>query len=117
MPSRDLWTQGRQMDIQSLLRSLLSALALMPGDSLPLYLSSPWVTDFPLFANRQDEFSALLADFEEGEILFSTYLSQLSRRRWVRIMTVDNPASRSFVDSPAIRKPTGIAVRFAGAGH
>jgi hypothetical protein len=117
MPSRDLWTQGRQAEIQGLLRSLLSALALLPADSEPLYISSPWVTDFPLFANRQGEYSALLPEFEEGEILFSTYLAQLSRRRPVRIVTVDNPASRCFVEGLAIRTSEGIEVRFAGASH
>ena len=75
MASRDIWSRAGSLQIRDLLASLLSARLLGGTSTDPLYVCSPYLTDFPVFDNALGQFQMLFhnrPDFgERGEVLFS----------------------------------------------
>lgn len=114
--SRDIWSHGSGQRLRDLLASSLSTLLLMDKLEKPVYVSSPWISDFVLFDNRYKEFESLFPDLaDQVDIRFSDYLTRLARQTQVRIITTKNETSAGFLErfghgpaSPDLR------YRFAG---
>lgn len=101
------------MVLADAMASVLAMLLLHSDDRRPVYFSSPWVTDFPLFRNQFRDYASLfprLAD--EDEIWFSDYLVRLASDREVRLLTTDNAHSNAFLGMPKLDRP-GIHARLA----
>jgi hypothetical protein len=116
--SRDIWSHGSGTQLSDLIGSSLSTLLLLPKTERPIYLSSPWISDFPLLRNQFKQFSSLFPHLDaRADIRFSDVLQAISERMPVRIVTVSNEVSKSFVDSTQLRICQGISTRFAPEVH
>ena len=65
--SRDIWSHGSGTQLSDLVGSSLSTLLLLPKTEKPIYLSSPWISDFPLLRNQFKQFSSLFPHLDAGE--------------------------------------------------
>lgn len=118
MPSRDIWSPGGGAVLADAIASVLAMLLLRSDDRRPVYFSSPWITDFPLYRNRFREYAALfprLAD--EDEIWFSDYLVRLASEREVRVLTADNEYSKTFLRTPKLETSRLTAKLAEGPYH
>lgn len=98
--SRDIWSHGSGRQLQDLLASSLSTLLLMSPEDKPVYVSSPWMSDFLLFENRYREYESLFPDLaDHAEIFLSRYLIRLARKLPVRLITTKNNISENFLNS------------------
>ncbi|MER9593966.1 hypothetical protein [Mesorhizobium sp. M0244] len=112
LQSRDIWTHGGGWPLPDLLRSALASLLLLGVHDRPAYFASPWITDFDLFDNRFRDFAALFPRLaEQPWIRFSDYLSVLSSKLEVRLLTTDNDRSGAFMSTPALRNASRVACR------
>lgn len=116
---RDIWSHGSGRQLRDLLASSLSTLLLMEPGEKPVYVSSPWMSDFVLFENRYREYEFLFPDLaDHGEILFSHYLLRLARKLPVRLITTKNDTSNAFLNALQIaRGPALPHWRFADDGY
>src|SRR5271166_2545466 len=119
MASRDIWSKRASENIQELLASLLVALLLQEPRSTPLYLCSPYLSDFRLLDNSFGQFADLFTYLPElgdkADILFTETLRELSSRSPVRIITVQNPSSIPFATRLLDPAEPNLTVRFARA--
>ena len=80
MASRDIWSRAGTLQVRDLLASLLGARLLAAADAQPLYICSPYLTDFPLFDNAFGQFQPLFRarpDIGDHQtILFSEALAE-----------------------------------------
>lgn len=98
MPSRDIWKHGSGRQLEDLLASAMLTLLLPGSEGRPVYLASPWMSDFALFDNGSRQVGALFPDLaDRGEIRFVEFLSALCTRHDVRIITSRNRTSDAFV--------------------
>jgi len=113
--SRDIWSHGSGSQLRDLLSSALSTLLLMEGKGRPIYISSPWISDFVLFQNNYHEFEALFPDLaDQIEIRFVDYLKRLARKFEVRIITTKNEISEAFLSNfPQMNFPPKVKYLFA----
>lgn len=112
--SRDVWSHGTGRELLDLLSSSFCTLLLLEGETQPVYFSSPWMSDFVLFENRFHEFERLFPELDSPtEIKFSDYLTRLSRRLNVRIITTQSDVSLSFLKRLAAAGNSQIQHRFA----
>src|SRR5688572_7076277 len=102
MPSRDIWSKGGGEKIQDLLGSLLATLVIGNATSTPLYLCSPYLSDFRLLDNAFGQVSTLFTHIPEladkGQVLFSETLREIAFRMPVRIVTVRHSSSSAFIE-------------------
>lgn len=116
MSSRDLWIRAGSGSARDLLSSLLAARLLGESSKDPLYVASPYLTDFPLFQNQIGQYRALFFRNsemgEQTEITFSDALIELASRGPVRILTVPGENADPFVSRLLRFKTPGISVRF-----
>jgi hypothetical protein len=99
-----------------LLGSALAVLLLAGDGEVPVYFSSPWISDFALLGNHYREVVPLFPDSaEQSEIRFVDYLLRLSEQRPVRIITTDTKVSRTFLSSPVLAgaAPARLEARIA----
>jgi hypothetical protein len=117
--SRDIWSHGNGRPLRDLLASSLSTLLLMGGGEKPVYVSSPWMSDFVLFENSYREYEALFPDLADHyEIMFSSYLARLSRKLPVRLITTKNDISEAFLNSlKNVRGAVFFQYRFADGDY
>jgi hypothetical protein len=117
MPSREIWSKGGGEKIQGALASLLASLLLQEASESPLYLCSPFMSDFRLLDNRFEQFADLFTSLtglaDKSQILFSETLRELSSRKPVRLVTVRHPSSMAFVERLLDAAEPNIAVHFA----
>jgi len=114
MASREIWSHGSGTALQDLLASILGNLLLQGPSARPVYFSSPWMSDFPLFQNHFGEFSALFPDRpDQDQIRFTEFLARLSNHRPVRVITVQTPTSETFAKSPTLQSCSAVEIRFA----
>jgi hypothetical protein len=117
MSSRDIWSKGGGEKIQDLLGSLLTTLIMEDAVASPLYLCSPYLSDFILLDNAFGQVSTLFTQIPEladkGEILFSETLREVSFRMPVRIVTVRHPSSIAFVERIMAPSHRDISTRIA----
>jgi phosphatidylserine/phosphatidylglycerophosphate/cardiolipin synthase-like enzyme len=105
MPSRTVWKHGSGPQIRDAVASALLSL-LLPGGRQPVYVASPYMSDFELFDNSTRALAGVVPRLaDHGVIRFSDYLRSLAERVEVRVMT--SPKSQAFVD----------LLRGAGAAH
>ena len=117
MPSRDVWSPGAGGVLGDILGAAIVGLALRSDVGSPVYFSSPWITDFPIFTNRFREFAALFPErADEDEIRLSDCLVRLARDREVRIITSSTKESLAFLKDARFGG-FGISSRLASAGY
>jgi hypothetical protein len=72
------------------------------------------MSDFPVYDNAFDEFSALFPDIaSQRQIWFSDFLKRLASSTAVRIVTTRSDTSRSFLANTQITRQDGIEIRIA----
>jgi hypothetical protein len=117
MASRDIWSRPGSLQVRDLLASLLSSRLLLESDAGPLYVCSPYLTDFPIFDNAFSQFQSLFRSCpefgEQGSVLFSQALIETSNRMPVRIIGVPGPYSDSFLRATIREKCPNISGRYA----
>lgn len=112
--SRDIWSYGGGRELRDLLGSAFCTLMLLEGDTQPVYLSSPWMSDFVLFENSFHEFDRLFPEMEEqAEIRFSNFIARLARKLEVRIITTESETSTNFLSRLKMIDAKNIQHRFA----
>ena len=117
--SRDIWSHGGGQNLRDMLNSSLATLILMGRLERPVYVSSPWISDFVLYDNRYREFEALFPDLGDRiGIRFSDCLKRLARQGQVRIITTRNETTGAFLEALE-REPNGSALlyRFADGDY
>src|SRR3954453_21490526 len=88
-------TQQASRQIRDVLQSVLVGEVLVPPPRL--WLVSAWIVDAPVIDNRGGEFSALVADWPDREILLSEVLAELlAAGTRVTVATNDHPANHAF---------------------
>lgn len=121
MSSRDIWSQLGNLQIRDVLASLLSARLLADEADEPLYVCSPFLTDFPLFDNGLGQFQALFTKRpkfgEQSEIRFSQVLIEVSERVPVRLIGVPGPNADAFLRSTITSSNLKISGRHASDLH
>jgi hypothetical protein len=121
MGSRDLWSRAGSLQVRDLLASLLAARLLAGSSAEPVYVCSPYLTDFPVFDNALGQFQRLFLhrpEFgERPEILFSQALLELSARMPVRLIGVPGPYADAFLRNTVRRDAPRIAGRHASVLH
>jgi len=117
MASRDIWSRAGSLQVRDLLASLISARLLAEASSDPLFVCSPFLTDFPLFDNALDQFRPLFChrpEFgEHPEILFSEALAELSNCMPVRLIGVPGQYADAFLRSTVKFENPNISGRYA----
>lgn len=118
MPSRDVWSKGGNDTAQGLLASLIATLLLSDRSRAPMYLCSPYLSDFVLFDNSFGQFTAILSDLPEladkRALRLSDVLRCLARHMPVRIVTIRHPSSSAFLDRLTGSSEDDISIRLAG---
>lgn len=113
MASRDVWSHGGGAALRELLAGSLAALLLQGRSERPVYVSSPWISDFALFQGGFRQFAGLFPEWaDEPEVRFGAYLGHLARLRPVRLIAVANPTSETFALALSAADPRP-AVRYA----
>jgi hypothetical protein len=117
MASRDIWSRAGSLQVRDLLASVLSSRLLVTASDDPLYVCSPYLTDFPVFDNSFGQFQPLFQSCPEfGEqdlILFSQALIEISSRMPVRIISVPGEYALSFLRATVREKVPNISARYA----
>jgi hypothetical protein len=117
MASRDIWSKRASENIQELLASLLVALLLQEPRTTPLFLCSPYLSDFRLLDNSFGQFADLFTHLPEladkTDILFSETLRELSSRLPIRIVTVQHSSSIPFINRLLDPAEPNLIARFA----
>jgi len=77
----------------------------------PIYLCSPWISDFPIFDNSNGQFSSLVpAAADRMRVNLSDCLAQLVLENEVRVVSKKTPASEAFSRMVALSK-SGVQLR------
>jgi hypothetical protein len=117
MASRDIWSRAGSLQVRDLLASLLSARLLAEAASDPLYVCSPYLTDFPVFDNAFGQFQPLFRhrpEFgERAQILFSQALAELASRMPVRLIGVPGEYADAFLRAAVRLDAPNISGRYA----
>ena len=117
MASRDIWSRAGSLQVRDLLASLLSARLLADAASDPLYVCSPYLTDFPVFDNPFGQFQPLFRHRpeygERAQILFSEALVELASRMPVRLIGVPGEYADAFLRAAVRLDTPNISGRYA----
>jgi len=117
MASRDIWSRAGSLQVRDLLASLLSSRLLAEASADPLYVCSPYLTDFPVFDNAFGQFQPLFRQLpeqgERAEIMFSQALIELSGRMPVRLIGVPGEYASAFLRAAVRADSPNISGRFA----
>lgn len=122
MANRDIWSRAGTLHVRDLLASLLSTRLLAPPTpNEPLYVCSPFLTDFPLFDNALGQFRPLFHNHPEfGQqpaILFSQALIELSHRLPIRLIGVPGEYADAFLRTTLRAEYSNISGRYASKLH
>lgn len=103
MYSRDIHSRDGGKKVRDLLASFLGLLLLDTIITRPIYLISPWLSDFKLLDNTFGQFKSLFrihTNFSEcPHILFSETLIEISQYVPVKIITWPDKNSMTFVSN------------------
>lgn len=100
MPTMDLWSNAANLELRQLFRSAMASLLMLESPSRPIYICSPWISDFTVFENRFDEFGHLVPSVEErSSISLSHCLQQLARVHEVRIISRRTEVTLTFLSN------------------
>lgn len=121
MSSRDIWSRAGSLQVRDLLASLLSVRLLSCPAPNPLYVCSPFLTDFPVFDNTFSQFQPLFRqrpEFgEQSAIYFSQALVELSYIQAVRIIGVPGIYADTFLQAMVRHEYPHISGRYARDLH
>jgi hypothetical protein len=113
MGSRDIHSRDGGTKVRDFLGSLLTNLILSKNLEKPIYLISPWLSDFCLLENQFGQFRDLFIrriEFSENpKIFFSQVLLELSSKVELRIMS-SQVSSKKFLDLFSDEK--GVQTKF-----
>jgi hypothetical protein len=119
MASRDIWSRAGSLQVRDLLASLLSSRLLLKPDTGPLYVCSPYLTDFPVFDNSFGQFQPLFRAHsgfgEQSSVLFSQALMEISCLMPVRIISVPGDYADAFLRVTVREQYPHIKGRYASA--
>lgn len=103
MPTMDLWSNAANLELRLLFRSAMASLLLLDTRTQPIYVCSPWISDFTVFENRFGEFDHLVPCVEErSSIRLSDCLCQLSSLHEVRIISRRTEVTLTFLANPRL---------------
>ncbi|WP_434718135.1 hypothetical protein P5W98_00685 [Paraburkholderia sp. A1BS-2L] len=113
MPTMDLWSNAANLQLRQLFGSAMASLLLLDVPTRPIYVCSPWISDFIVFENRFGEFNQLvpIAD-DDRNIRFSDCLRQLACLHDVRIMSRRTEVTLTFLRNPRLAED-GVKARLA----
>lgn len=117
MSNRDIWRHGSGRQLHDLIASACAVLLLVRDDS-HVYFSSPWMSDFMLLGNQFREFGAAIPELTDlNQISFAQYLSALSKRRPVRLVTTNTDTSKTFIGKEEVAEAAGIKIKMASDNY
>ena len=100
MPSRDIYSRDGGKKVRDLLASFFGVLLLSGTNDKPMYLISPWLSDFKLMDNAFGQFKDLFrintSLGENSHILFSEAFLEASGSVPIRIITWPDVKSKAF---------------------
>lgn len=103
MPTMDLWSNAANVELRHLFRSAMALLLLVDKPSRPIYVCSPWISDFTVFDNRLGEFAQLVSGSQERSgVRLSDCLRHLARRHTVRIISRRTEVTLGFLANPGL---------------
>lgn len=103
MPTLDIWSKSASWRLRGLIQSSIANLLLARVHERPIYLCSPWISDFPVFDNANGQFDALVpCAAGRMRINLSDCLAQLSLENNVRIVSKSTPATDAFRSMPML---------------
>jgi hypothetical protein len=101
MPSRDIHSYDGGKKVRDFLSSIFGTLLMKQDHEKPIYLISPWISDFLVFDNKFSQFRDLFRNqpqsAEELDIKFSDILLELSANNSIRVITSDQTTSKTFL--------------------
>lgn len=104
-PTLDIWSNAASWRLRGLVQSSIANLLLAKKFERPIYLCSPWISDFQVFDNSFSQFSALVPDAaDQMRINLSDCLAQLSTENDIRIVSKKTPTSDAFFGMPILSK-------------
>jgi len=99
----DLWSSPANLELRQLFRSAMASLLLLEKPMQPVYVCSPWVSDFIVFDNRFGEFNHLVPCVaEECSIRLSDCMRQLATLHDVRIISRRTEVTLAFLANPQL---------------
>jgi hypothetical protein len=105
MPTLDIWSTAASWRLHGLIQSALACLLSARDLQRPIYICSPWISDFPVFYNALKQFSALVPmSSDKTRIYFSDCLAQLSESQDIRIFSKRTASTEAFSRLPALKK-------------
>jgi len=103
MYSRDIHSRDGGKKVRDLLASFLGILLIDAKITRPIYLISPWLSDFKLLDNTFGQFKDLFRVYtnfsENPHVLFSETLIEISQYVPIRIITWPDKNSKIFVSN------------------
>jgi hypothetical protein len=103
MPTMDLWSNAANLELRQLFRSAMASLLLLNTPSRPIYICSPWISDFIVFENRFGELGHLVPGLEErSSIRLSDCLQQLAHLHDVRVISRRTDVTLTFLSNPRL---------------
>ena len=101
MSSRDIHSRSGGVTVRDLLASFMSTVLINAKDGRPIYLISPWLSDFILFDNTIGQFRDLFVHqtnvTENKYALFSDVLAEVAVYNPIRVITWPDETSLRFV--------------------
>jgi hypothetical protein len=105
VPTLDIWSNSASWRLRGLVQSAFACLLTARQSDRPVYLCSPWISDFPVFDNAFGQFAALVPiGADRPRLYLSDCLAQLSDYGEVRIVSKRNGTSEAFYRIPALQK-------------
>ena len=109
----DLWSNPTNREVRQLFSSAMASLLLLDEPSRPIYICSPWISDFIVFENRLGEFDQLVPSVDErSRIHFSECLRQLAQLHDIRLISRKTEATLTFLSNLGLRG-NGVQARLA----
>lgn len=102
MPTLDVWSNSTSTSLRDLISSALACTLLRSSwdSDRPVYICSPWITDFTVFDNRYGQFDALIPSMRgRNRIQFGDVLLALAEPSQVRIISKGTEATKQFLSN------------------
>lgn len=105
MPTLDIWSNSASWRLRGLIQSSIANLLLAGNLERPMYLCSPWISDFQVFDNSNGQFSALVPESSDRiRINLSDCLAELSKNNDIRIVSKRTSTTETFCSTPLLNR-------------
>lgn len=105
MATLDIWSNAASWRLHGLIQSALACLLAARNIPRPIYLCSPWISDFVVFDNGLGQFSALVPlSSDKVRVYLSDCLAQLSEYQEVRIFSKRTDSTEAFSRIQAVTR-------------